>query len=429
MKDVQTRSPIACHPIFQRITAAGNGGIATLILDGENLLPLLLPHLRSRRKIVSAQPGNLFFARIVDAHGAIVDEVVLAPTLASASETRNPQFELSCHGGVGAIAAIEERLEQAGFARARPTELLERAHLNSNLSLLTIEARLRLNAAATARQADVLLHHTELQKRWEQLGFEMTLGMRNKEVNWREKLSFAAREDIQHGETALRVLAQHSAVIAGPVNAGKSTLANLLARAERHIVSEIPGTTRDKLDTSLSLRGLNLLLSDTAGLRESSDAIENEGQRRANSAAATADIRIILLDGSCAPGDAEIEMILRFAQHGPSVLVLNKTDLGIDENAAGVGFLIGATPVPISARTGLGLEQLEIAIEQLCLRGSSAHFPAPFTHRQLEHLRELQSGLLEGIEGTELLATVRKLIGTRPNPDELKHVLAEAGSR
>lgn len=425
MKDVETRTPIACHPIFQRVTANGSGGIATLILDGENVLSLLMPRLRTRRLIAPASAGELFFARIVDAQGKIVDEVVVAPKLSTESETRNAQIELSCHGGAGAIAAVEQTLEQAGFARARDSELLERAHLNSNLSLLAIEARLRLNAAATARQAALLLHCATLQQRWERLGFEMTMGMRNRESAWREKLLLTARIDIENGEAALRVLARHSAVITGPVNAGKSTLANLLARAERHIVSDIPGTTRDKLDTALSIRGLEVLLSDTAGLREGGDEVESEGQRRASSAAATADIRIILLDGSRAPGDLEIEMITRFAQHGPSLLVLNKADLGIDENAAGLGFLIGVTPISMAAQNGIGLDELEAEIERLCLRDVSLKGEAPFTARQLEHLRELNTGLDNSAEGSDLLAVVRKLIGTRPNPDELKRVIAE----
>ncbi|MGD0092398.1 MAG: S16 family serine protease [Planctomycetota bacterium] len=145
------------HPIFVRVTGAGTGGIAALLLDGDGVRMFLQPRFRAKRLLADATTGDLLFGRLVDAQGRSIDEVLAAPLGKDDSETRNEQVELSCHGGVGVLAAVEEVLLEAGLARGQPTDLLRRAHLNARLSLLTIEARLRLPAAATARQAAVLV--------------------------------------------------------------------------------------------------------------------------------------------------------------------------------------------------------------------------------------------------------------------------------
>jgi small GTP-binding protein len=317
---------------------------------------------------------------------------------------------------------VEEALLAAGLRRGRETELLERAHLNAKLSLIAIEARIRLAEALTARQADFLLQHAAFQQRWERHGFEMAMGLRTRDLSWREKIFAAAEQDYASSARAIALLAQHHVVIAGPVNAGKSTLANWLARSERHMVSDIPGTTLDRLDTPVALRGLSILLSDTAGLRGTDDVVEREGQARAKLAAQAAALRIIVLDGSRAPSDADLELISTARESGEVLLVLNKQDLGTDETALGLGFLAGRDPVVISAKSGHGLDELEQAIEEILLKGApeAGH---PFTRRQADLLQRLYDDLKNGVEGTEVMIHLRKLLGVRPDPDELAVVL------
>jgi tRNA modification GTPase len=414
------------QPIYSRVTGRGAGGIATLLLDGDETLLRFEPRFASKRKL-TLNDGELQYGRVLDSAGKVVDEVVVATLSTKKSPTGNLQIELSCHGGEGSVAAVEAVLRDAGFAEARGTELLERAHLNGKLSLIALEARVRLAAAATARQASFLLGTHVLQEKWERLGFDMALGLREKRTDWRETIVNAADAAIEGAAAARALLRQHTLTIVGPVNAGKSTLANLLARAERHIVSAEPGTTRDKLDTPLDIRGLNVLLSDTAGLRESTDAIEQEGQRRARDAAQSADLRLLVLDGSRTPGDAELELIKTVAAQGPVILVLNKKDLGLDDTALGLGFTLGREPCAISAQNGDGLKELEDQIEARLLGGTTnAPSPdAPFTTRQVGRLKLLREGLMGSEHGMDVIVHLRKLVGTRPDGEEMEQVIRE----
>ncbi|MCY3023499.1 MAG: GTP-binding protein [Planctomycetota bacterium] len=412
-------------PIFVRATGCGSAGIATLVLDGDDAGLYLNPVFICTRPLTSAATGELLLGRLVDGAGRTVDEVMAAPLGKKDSETGNAQVELSCHGGQGAVFAVEEALLAAGFARGRGTELMERAHLNGRLSLIEIEARVRLSAAATARQAEFLLGHAQFRQRWERLGFDMAMGMRSNETAWRGKLLQEARAGVARQRAAAGLLAQHHVALVGPVNAGKSTLGNRLARADRHIVSAVPGTTLDRLDTPVEVRGLSVLLTDTAGWGAELDDVEREAQRRGQEAAQSADLRLVVLDGSAAPGDRDAELVSQCVAAGPVLLVLNKRDLGVDESAAGLGFLAGREPCVVSATTGEGFEGLLEGIERVLLGGTEPAPGAPFTRRHAHLQQQLADGLEKGVDGSELLMYLRRLVGTRPNPDELAVALGE----
>jgi tRNA U34 5-carboxymethylaminomethyl modifying GTPase MnmE/TrmE len=512
--------PPTCNPIFVRTTLPGSSGIATLLLDGESVISLLEPKLQCERSLRSALlpplkregsedravlpplpreglggsgGSNLFFGRLFDSSERVVDEVVVALLNAKESPTGNTQIELSCHGGEGATAAVEEVLLQAGFLRGSQADLLARAHLNGKLSLLACEEQLALARALTARQAELLLGRTAFQKRWERFGFELAMGLRTKEDSWQRRLLEAAREELARAPAALALLARHHVVLTGPVNSGKSSLANRLARSERHLVSPLPGATRDRLDTPIALRGLNLLLTDTAGvsgemvfgdmtrlrsnrdrvpenrvpgnrtsdlslLSEKERELESEGVRRGEQAAATATLRLLVLDGSREPGEAEIALAKQAAQFGPFLLVLNKRDLGLHEAASGLGWLASCEPLAVSARTGEGLAELEealearlLAIPQCCARtpappplpsisgdtpstrsvepipiaAQSGHVPGnAFTRRQVALLEQLRDELEKGA-GAEALSLLRKLVGRRPDAEQLALMLEE----
>ena len=116
--DETLRALAATQPIFLRATAAGTGGIATLILDGADARALLKNIFQSSRDITAAESGALIFGRILDASGRVIDEALAAPVGKDESETGNEQFELSCHGGLGAVAGVENVLLAAGFVCA-----------------------------------------------------------------------------------------------------------------------------------------------------------------------------------------------------------------------------------------------------------------------------------------------------------------------
>jgi len=444
----KTAASAAPPALFVRATALGTGGIATFVLDGWGLASKLQPILISRKPLRLAEHGALQFARVTDSSGQVIDEVVVAVLESHYTVTGMEQIELSCHGGMGSAAAVEQALTKAGFQRGTHADLAARAHENHKLSLVAMEAQLRLGRAVTPRQAELLLGYLDFQARWEKLGFGAAMGMRQRDGAWRAVTLDAARAALSGWPVARAVLSAHHAVLAGPVNAGKSTLANLLARSDKHIVSDTPGTTRDRLDTRLAILGLDVTISDTAGLsgdeRKTGGAgsrngeIEREGQRRARTALESASLRIVVLDGSKAPVDRDVELIAACKKLGPSLLVLNKSDLGLDESAEGLEFLAGVKPVSLSARNGLGLEKLEEAIERALLRsggtpaaevsgrtrgGRSA--AAPITQRQADMLLEIQSCIENCWEDTMTIRAIMKLVGSRNQPEQLARVLSE----
>jgi tRNA modification GTPase len=415
------------QPLFVRATASGSGGIATLILDGLDVRLLLKPILQCAHDVALAESGALLFGRLLDGAGALVDEVLVAPLGREETQTGNEQIELSCHGGAGALAAVEETLLAAGYVRGRPTELHERGHLHGRLSLIALESRLGLAKAVSPRQAEFLLNSQAFQERLERLGFEVAFAMRTGAEGWRTRLHSAAESELALAAETMPLFKRHRVVLLGPVNAGKSSLANWFAGADRHLVSEHAGTTVDRLDTPLLFRGLDVLLIDTAGLRETQDGIEREAQSRAAAAADEADLRVLVLDGSRAPSDTEMEWVAAQArmEKGISMAVLTKADLPPNEAAQGIDFLLQSPALPVSVHSGAGLDAFSAALERALL---PAHIPdaAAFTARHIARLKDVLARLDENAEPADTLAPLRALIGTRPNSAELQRVLEAA---
>ena len=156
--------------------------------------------------------------------------------------------------------------------------------------------------------------------------------------------------------------------LVGRPNVGKSSLLNALARADRAIVTPIPGTTRDVLEEFVNVRGIPVRLQDTAGLREAQDVVEREGVRRTHDALARAELVLVVLDGS-APLDPEDRRTLELLQEKSAVLVVNKADLPPRVEPADLkGFVEPRRIVWTSATTGAGLDELRDAIRDTVLR-------------------------------------------------------------
>ena len=365
--------------IYVRVTAPGSGGIATFVLDGWGVVSKIQHALKMKHKLRLSERGDLHFARIVGRRGQVIDEAVISFLASDETGTGYEQLELSCHGGPGATAAVEEVLVEAGFQRAEGSELVARSHQNNRLAIVLAEAQLALAHAVTARQADFLLGaETFLREMGTHWIERRALGMRQQDPLWREQTLLAVREALARAPGSLALLRTHSVVLTGPVNAGKSTLANRLAGAERHLVSAEPGTTRDRVETRVALRGLDIALSDTAGLRESKDELEVEGQRRAEAAASDSTLRVLVVDGSAPIADEALDRIAKLKAYGPLLVALNKCDLGIDASAEGLSFIAGTEPIQVSARDGSGIDDLEQAIERTLLHNLAPEAGDPF---------------------------------------------------
>ncbi|KAI8881487.1 tRNA modification GTPase TrmE [Backusella circina FSU 941] len=336
------------------------------------------------------QPGKLGMTEPRKAHfrrirhpisGNVLDRGLVLWFPGPHSYTGEDSVELQIHGGNAVVKSVLDALHDLdGFRMAEQGEFSRRAFDNEKLDLTELEGLADLLNAETELQRKIALRQAEG-------------GLRKTYDNWREKIikamatteaviDFGEDENIEEGvmDQVLMEMRQLSSAIsshlndnhvgeivrngihlaiAGPPNAGKSTLLNRLAKREAAIVSDIPGTTRDIVEVTLNLGDYPVIVSDTAGLRQSKDVIEMEGIRRAQERIKTSDIRICLIPLT---SDADIDPIIRQTIDKDTLLILNKEDMfsGIvtDELLERIRAETGAKQVwPMSCATGQGVDK------------------------------------------------------------------------
>lgn len=320
----------------------GEGAIALVRLSGPEAVAIADRIFRGKQKPSEMSSHFQQFGEIVEGE-RLIDQVMLSVHREPASYTGEDVVEISCHGGVLVTARVWESCLHAGARAARGGEFTERAFLNGKLDLTQAEAVIDLIRAQTDLALRSATEQLEgrLGERISQLREDLISLVANLEayIDFPEEdiepdvgEAFRARlAGIRGRISKLLATAEQGrifreglrVVIYGPTNAGKSSLLNRLLGFPRAIVSEIPGTTRDTIEEVVNLRGIALRLTDTAGLRASSDAIEQEGMARTERSLANADLLLHLVDAS-APRPEELT-----AEHEEiaELLLLNKSDL------------------------------------------------------------------------------------------------------
>jgi tRNA modification GTPase len=339
------------------------------------------------------------------------------------SETGETMAELHLHGGRAVVAGALEAIAKLGFCRmAEPGEFTRRAFENGKLDLTKAEAIADLVAAETdqqrrqaLQQMDGALHR--LYEDWRTLGLR-TLAHLEAAIDFPDEdlpagiadevhagitqllAEIAAHLDDRRGERLREGL--HIAII-GPPNAGKSSLLNLLARRDAAIVSETAGTTRDVIEVHLDLGGWPVVLADTAGLRESGDAIEQEGVRRALARASAADLRVLVLDAT-SDWRKERQTITKLTEQWEDtrdIVVVNKVDLAPVEEA---------DVVPLSALSEGGLPELLARLEHAAAVLMEEGGAPPLTRaRHREALMEGQDALGRALIAPEIALAAEDL--------------------
>jgi len=372
-------------------TPLGRGGVGIVRVSGPACRDIATRLFESAREaFAGCKPYRLHHGWVRDSEGQRLDEVLIALMPGPGSYTGEDVLELNCHGGPAVLRAVLGAVLDAGVRPAEPGEFTYRAFMNGRLDLTQAEAVAEMIAAPTraaltlaqAKLAGGLRESVAtLRVRLEELRMKLCVAVDfpDDEV---ECLSPQEFQDAVSGVAEeIRTLVRNFdrgrmwrdgalCVLAGRVNAGKSSLMNALLGRERAIVTDIPGTTRDWIEEALDLDGLPVRLVDTAGLRETGDAVERVGLERGREITERADVVLLVVDRTqpLAPEDVALAQDL-----GPerAVAVFNKSDLagaGGAANAvelcetmgetgrwfAGAGFTI----VEISARTGAGLDAL-----------------------------------------------------------------------
>nr|WP_203071050.1 tRNA uridine-5-carboxymethylaminomethyl(34) synthesis GTPase MnmE [Roseomonas ponticola] len=362
--------------IFARASGAGQAAVAVLRLSGPGTAGVVA---RLAGRLPAARRASLRRLRDPD-DGEVLDEALVLWFPGPASYTGEDAAELHLHGGSAVVAAVTDALGRLGCRPAEPGEFTRRAFLHGRMDLTQAEAIADLIAAETAtqrrqalRQADGALGRlyggwTErltriLAQQEAAIEFEMDDLPTDVADRAREAAATLAREIGAHlddGRRGERLREGLSIAILGAPNAGKSSLLNALAGRDAAIVSPIAGTTRDIVECRLELNGVPAVIADTAGLRASTDAIEQEGVRRAMRRAEEADL-ILAAFAADRPPDAETLALLRDAPG--AILVATKCDLAPPPALDTPG-----TVIATSARTGEGLKALRSALAREAAR-------------------------------------------------------------
>ena len=330
---------------------------------------------------------RVLYGHVVAAGGVErLDEVLVLVMLAPRSFTGEDVVEIHCHGGVIAVQQVLARvLEQPGMRRALPGEFSQRAVLNGRLDLTRAEAIGDLVGARSQRAAQLAM-----------AGLDG--GIQKKMVVLRERLldqlsELEARVDFEedlpplNGEALLQELQavrlelltlvadgergsvmRHGLRVAlvGRPNVGKSSLLNLLSRRERAIVTDLPGTTRDLLESEIVLDGVPITLLDTAGIRATRDAVEQLGIARSRDALASADLVLLLFDLAQGWSDDDQALFAQIPEGVPCLRVGNKADLLLEAEPLAEVTSASVADVRLSAVTGDGEQALVRGVLERC---------------------------------------------------------------
>jgi tRNA modification GTPase len=350
--------------------------------------------------------------------GELLDEALVLRFDSPASSTGEDSVEVQCHGGRGVVDAILAALGSIeGLRIAEPGEFTRRAFANGRIDLTQAEGLADLIEAETEsqRRAALAMADGGLRKQidlWQQrviaLSAEAERAIDYDEDDagidgtlWRECDAFAAelqgwvcRPRIEPLKDGLRV------VVAGPPNSGKSSLVNAIAGQEKAIVTDVPGTTRDQIEVPLSLGGIPILLTDTAGLRSTEDQVEAIGVARSVALIEAADVLVWLGPPEEAP------------QHARSILVHAKADL--PERSE-----VPAGSIAVSAKTGSGLTHLIERIGEVSRSLLPSEDAVALNRRQAAHLAEAVEALAEAARSTELVIVAEGLRHARSAFDRL----------
>ena len=386
------------------------------------------------------QPRRASLARVRDPENeAIIDEGLALWFPAPNSETGEDMAELQVHGGRAVIAAVLAALAKLpGLRHAEAGEFTRRAFENGRMDLTAVEGL-----------ADLVAAETEAQRRQAYQHLKGLLGDRAE--TWRQRLiealalveagiDFSDEEDVPKDMMSRSLeligpLAEEISkagagqgerlreglriAIAGPPNAGKSTLFNRLARREAAIVSPFPGTTRDVLELHLDLGGYPVTVLDTAGIRETNDPVEREGVRRASEQAAGANLVLWVVDASASERQTLQLPAIKVASEFITWLVVNKIDLvaGEEQRRIESGFDRKEIVNFVSSKTGAGLDELVNAIARYA---DSFFTPEPALvtrERQRAHLIEtglaLQGAQRAAQDGREEIMAEQLRLATR----------------
>lgn len=406
-------------------TASGEAGISVIRISGDRAFDIAENIFRplNNKNIKTMKGYTCAFGAVYDKDNNKIDECILSVFRKPHSYTGENVIELSCHGGYIVTKNVLRTVFEYGASPAEPGEFTKRAFLNNKIDLTQAEAVMDIISAKSdfARKAAVNIKDGALSKKindirnilidkaahleaWADYPEEDI-----KEINEDELLSslFDVKEKcldlIKNYDSGQFIKNGINTVIVGKPNVGKSTLMNLLTGYEKSIVTNIPGTTRDIVEETISLGNITLILSDTAGIRESEDVVEKMGVDKAMKKIKNAHMIIAVFDSSVELDD-EDKKILETIKDIPSIIVINKTDLEnkIDDNI----FDKYENVIYMSAKNENGLDKLIDKAEEIAgIKNFDENSALIYNERQRNLVYETVDSVDEAINALEIHMT------------------------
>lgn len=341
------------------IATAQGGAISIIRISGRdaiNITDKIFYAAGNKHTPLAERPANtITFGLIKNGNDEIIDEVLVSIFRAPHSYTGEDSVEISCHGSSYILQQVMQLLINNGCRAAGPGEYTQRAFLNGKMDLSQAEAVADLIAATSAATHRMAMNQMrggfsrELSILREKLLHLTSLMELELDFSDHEELEFADRSELKDIASQIERVISHltnsfsmgnalkngvPVAIVGETNAGKSTLLNVLLNEERAIVSDIHGTTRDVIEDTINLEGITFRFIDTAGIRETTDAIETLGIERSFQKLDQANIVLWVIDATCAEEQFKqlSDQIIPRCEDKHLIIVLNKFDL-LDDSA------------------------------------------------------------------------------------------------
>lgn len=411
-------------------TAIG-GAIGTIRISGSKTIEIV--NSIFTKNLNGAKPNTVHYGHIINEEKKIIDEVLISIFHAPHSYTGETSAEISCHGSQYILNIVLEQLIKNGATLAKPGEFTQRAYLNGKIDLSQAEAVADLITSTTEATHNIAMSQlkghfsSELHTLRDQLLHLTTLLELELDFSDHEELEFADRDELleiagkidkkitslaQSFETGEALKKGIPVALIGNTNVGKSTLLNKLLKEERAIVSDIHGTTRDTVEDTVTINGVQFRFIDTAGIRQTDDEIEQIGIERTYMSIERAKIIIWLLDDI--PSNYAVEDIKNRLKNKKLIIAFNKTDIPeskdkiktFKHNENNI-FTLPHTSVFISAKGNQNIDLLEKTIYEAAnipeikdndiIVTSARHYEA-LTHAHT-NLQRVIEGLSHGLSG------------------------------
>lgn len=374
-------------------TPMSSAGIGIIRISGAESLLIIdrIYESKNKKKVLSLEKSHTIHYGYIKNGNEVLDEVLVSIMRGPNSYTGEDTVEINCHGGIFVMQQVLQLVMDSGARPADPGEFTKRAFLNGKMDLSQAEAVMdvidskngyalkssmsQLKGIVQTKideiRSEIIYHTAFIETALDDPEHISIEGYGDELKVTVDKLLGELQYLLKTSEDGRIMKEGIQTVIVGKPNAGKSSLLNLLVGVERAIVTDIEGTTRDVLEESINLSGITLNVIDTAGIRDTSDIVEQLGVEKAKQYAESADLLMFVVDAS-RPLDENDRQILEIIEDKKAIILLNKADLEnvvMEDDILSTGVSKNVAIIPISAKENTGIVDLEEKIKEIFFQG------------------------------------------------------------